>query len=97
MITYLLLPPLLITSAIVGSVCAAEPDLRAKLEAQYAAMKAAMASRDAKALSALLAPEFVSVDASNQPTDADRMIQGIASLPTDPNKDSHTTLISIDS
>jgi len=86
---------LLIAIALVGSVSAAEFGLRSRLEAQYAAMKAAMAARDANAISALLAPDFVSIDSSNQPKDADRMIQDVVSLPPDPNKESHTTLTHI--
>jgi hypothetical protein len=62
------------------------------LEAQYAAMKAAMAARDSNAISALLTPDFVSIDSSNKSEDAAR-----ASSPSDPNKVSHTTLTKITS
>jgi ketosteroid isomerase-like protein len=91
----LLLAQLLMSTMIAGSVLAAETDLRMRLEAQYAAMKAAMAARDADAISALLAPDFVSVDSSNQSEDAARMIREVVALPPDPNKDSHTTLTNV--
>ena len=79
----------------VGSVLAAEPDLQPRLEAQYGALKAATAARDANAIAALLTPDFVSVDSSNQSKDATKMIEETAALPVDPNKDSHTTLTDV--
>jgi hypothetical protein len=60
-------------------------------------MKAAMAARDSKAISALLSSDFVSVDSSNKSEDAAGMIQEVASSPQDPNKDSHTTLTKVTS
>lgn len=95
MIRLALLAQLLISTVAVGSVFAAETDLRSLLEAQYAAMKAAMAARDANAITALLTPDFVSVDLSDRSQDAAHMIQKVVASPTDPNKDSHTTLTDI--
>jgi hypothetical protein len=90
-----ILAQLLISTMMGGSVFAAELDLRSQLEAQYAAMKAAMAARDSNAISTLLTPDFVSIDSSNKSEDAARMIQEVVSLPWDPNKDSHTTVTNI--
>jgi ketosteroid isomerase-like protein len=54
-----------------------------------------MATRDSNAISALLTPDFVSVDSSNQSKDATKMIEEAAALPLDPNKDSNTTLTNV--
>ena len=62
MVRFALLAHLLVSTIMVGSVLAAEPDLQPRLEAQYGALKAAMAARDANAIAALLAADFVSVD-----------------------------------
>jgi ketosteroid isomerase-like protein len=90
-----LLAHLLISTIMVGSAFAAEPDLQPRLEAQYEALKAAMAARDSNAIAALLTPDFVTVDSSNQSKDATKMIEETAALPVDPNKDSHTTLTNV--
>jgi ketosteroid isomerase-like protein len=97
MVRFSLLAHLLFSTIMVGSVLVAEPDLQPRLEAQYGALKAAMAARDSNAISALLTPDFVSVDSSNQSKDATKMIQETAALPLDPNKDSHTTLTDVNS
>ena len=97
MTKFVILAQLLISTMMGGSVFAAEPDLQLQLEARYAAMKAAMAARDSNAISALLSPDFVSIDSSNKSEDAAVMIQEVASSPRDPNKDSHTTLTKITS
>ncbi|HEX4552994.1 MAG TPA: DUF4440 domain-containing protein [Xanthobacteraceae bacterium] len=95
MVRFALLAHLLIPTIMVGSVLAAEPDLQPRLEAQYAALKAAMAARDSNAISTLLTPDFVSVDLSNQSKDATKMIEEAAALPVDPNKNSHTALTNV--
>lgn len=75
---------------------AKSPDpLRPVFEGRYAAMKSAMATRDGKAISELLAPGFISEDASGQKDNADTMIQGVLALPKDPLKTSNTTILSI--
>jgi hypothetical protein len=58
-------------------------------------MKAAMAARDGKAISEILAPDFISEDASGQKESADTMIQQVLALPKDPLKVSNTTILSI--
>ena len=58
-------------------------------------MKTAMAGRDSKAIAALLAPGFVSIDSSGQSETASQMIQEVEGLPKDPLKVSTTTLLSI--
>ncbi len=68
---------------------------RPVFEGRYAAMKSAMAARDAKAISEILAPDFISEDASGQKENADTMIQGVLALPKDPLKVSNTTILSI--
>jgi len=69
--------------------------LRSVFEGRYAAMKSAMAARDGKAISEILAPDFVSEDVSGQKENADAMIQGVLALPKDPLKVSNTTILSI--
>ena len=69
--------------------------LRPVFEGRYAAMKSAMAARDAKAISEILAPDFISEDASGQKENADTMIQEVLALPKDPLKVSNTTILAI--
>jgi ketosteroid isomerase-like protein len=68
--------------------------LSAVLQERYATMKSAMAVRDNKAVAALLATDFVSVDISGQSKDAAEMIQEIDALPKDPLRVSTTTIVS---
>jgi hypothetical protein len=58
-------------------------------------MNAAMANRDGKALSALLAPSYSSVDISGDTENADYALQSMKKLPIDPHQTSTTTLLSI--
>ncbi len=69
--------------------------LKTLLESRYAAMKTAMASRNAEAIRALLAPGFVSVDVTGDSETAGQMVKEITALPPDPNKKSETTLTSV--
>jgi hypothetical protein len=69
-----------------------DSQLRQLFESRYAAMKAAMASRDEAALRALLAPGFVSIDVDGNSESADQMVKQVAALPQDPNKKSETTI-----
>jgi hypothetical protein len=69
--------------------------LRPVLEGRYAAMKSAMAARDSKAISEILAPDFISEDASGQKENADTMIQEVLALPKDSLKVSATTILAI--
>ena len=76
--------------------CQAEDNkLRSILEGRYAAMKSAMANRDAKEVAALLAPDFVSVDVSGSEKGAGQMIESLKAAPADPDKVSNTTLLSV--
>lgn len=70
-------------------------DLTALFDQRYAAMKQAMNARNAQAIAALLAPGFVSEDAAGKQTAAAQMIQEVTTLPQDPNKTSHTTILSV--
>jgi ketosteroid isomerase-like protein len=72
-----------------------DDSLRPVFEGRYAAMKSAMAARDAKAISEILAPDFISEDASGQKESADTMIQGLLASPKDPLKVSDTKILSI--
>ena len=72
-----------------------DDSLHPVFEGRYAAMKSAMAARDGKAISEILAPDFISEDASGQKGNADAMIQGVLGLPKDPLKVSITTILSI--
>ena len=69
--------------------------LRPVFEGRYAAMKSAMAARDGKAISEILAPDFISEDSSGQKENADTMVQEVLALPKDPLKVSNTTILSI--
>jgi hypothetical protein len=72
-----------------------DESLRPVFEGRYAAMKSAMAARDGKAIAEILAPDFISEDATGQKENADTMIQGVLALPKDPLKVSNTTILSI--
>ena len=76
-------------------VLAHDVTIRQALQARYADMKAAMGARYAKAISALLAPNFVTVDTSGQAENADEMIAELKMLPVDPLKVSQTTLLAV--
>lgn len=83
---------------IAGTFSAARADdaaLKATLQGRYAAMKTAMAARDDKAVAALLAPNFASVDVSGQSENAAQMLQEVDALAKDPNRTSTTTLLAI--
>lgn len=73
----------------------ADDSLRAALQARYADMKAAMAARDAAAIAAIFAPDFVSVDVSGQSKEASQVIADLNAMKPDPNRTSETTLIAI--
>jgi Domain of unknown function (DUF4440) len=75
---------------------AADTELRAVLEGRYAAMKSAMAARNAEDIAALLADDFVSIEVSGSQKTRDQMIEGVKALPADPNKVSNTTILSIE-
>jgi ketosteroid isomerase-like protein len=85
----------LILAAVKGE--AADNKLQPILEGRYAAMKSAMANRDAKQIATLLAPDFVSIDVSGKQTTGDQMIESLKALPVNPDRVSNTTLLSIES
>ncbi|MGA7286291.1 MAG: nuclear transport factor 2 family protein [Candidatus Cybelea sp.] len=58
-------------------------------------MKLAIGERNSKAIAALLAPDFISIDSSGQSETASAMIQEVDALPKDPLKVSTTTLLSV--
>ena len=64
-------------------------------ERRYAAMRAAMAARDEKAIGNILAPDFVSEDASGRKKDIEEMIPEVVALPKDPQQISQTSILSI--
>jgi hypothetical protein len=64
-------------------------------ERRYAAMRAALAARDEQAIAKILAPDFVSEDASGRKEDIDEMIPEVVALPKDPQQVSKTTILSI--
>ena len=68
---------------------------KSQFQARYTEMKAAMAARDEKAVRALLAPDFQSVDASGKVGSVAEMIAGIVALQPDPNKSSKTIVQSV--
>lgn len=75
---------------------AADSALKAVLEGRYAAMKSAMASRDAAAVSAVLTADFVSEDAQGRKEGKDPMLREVSALPNDPKKSSTTTVVSVE-
>jgi hypothetical protein len=74
---------------------ASDGSLQSVLEARYAAMKLAMADRDSKALTAVLAPDFTSEDLSGKSESANEMIQQLRGMPKDPNRVADTTVLSV--
>jgi len=70
----------------------APEDLKAALQARYAALDAAMNAHDDSAIAAILAPDFTSVDVSGRTETAARMIDEVDRLEPDPNMTSTTTL-----
>ena len=90
---------LLCFSLILGIVAgeAADDKLQTVLEGRHAAMKSAMANRDAKEIATLLAPDFISIDASGKETTGNQMIESLKALPANPDRVSNTTLFSIES
>jgi hypothetical protein len=80
-----------------GAPQAADNKLRTILEGRYAAMKSAMANRDAKEIATLLAPNFVSIDVSGKETTGNQMIESLKALPAEPSRVSSTTLLSVES
>lgn len=86
--------PLLLAGSMYAE--AAEASLKAALETRYAELKADMAARDTAALATLLAPDFISEDASGGRQTRSEMLQSMPALPKDPNKTSETTLESVE-
>jgi ketosteroid isomerase-like protein len=72
-----------------------QSDLRSSFEERYAAMKSAIANRDADALTSLLAPDFTSTDISGRTETGAQMIGELKKLPVDNRKTSKTTIRSI--
>jgi ketosteroid isomerase-like protein len=82
--------------AFAASAGADDSTLKATLEARYGEMEVAMEARDEDAVSALLAPDFVSEDVNGNRAGKDEMLRDLAALPKDPNKSSGTTLVSVE-
>ena len=64
---------------------AALADAQPDFTARYAQLHTALESRDAKAIKALLAPRFQSIDVRGEASDADEMIDDLGRFP--PNAD----------
>jgi len=86
---------LLASAAPDGGVAAQAEDWKVVFSERYAAMKAAMASRNETAIAALLAPGFVSEDAQGKQSDAAEMIREVVALPKDPDRQSATRVVSV--
>ncbi|MBT0666803.1 nuclear transport factor 2 family protein [Novosphingobium profundi] len=65
---------------------------QAQLQARYTELKAAMESRSAPRIKAMLAPGFASTLLSGKTVDADTMIAELARVPQDPDRKTQTTL-----
>ena len=74
---------------------AAQADARADFETRYAQLNAAEASRDAKAIKALLAPKFQSIDVRGEASNADEMIDDLGRFPPDAKRTTQTTIQSV--
>ena len=78
-----------------GAPVAAQENLRATLQSRYSDMKSAMAAHDQPAISAMLAPDFISIDVSGESKTASQTISEIDHLKPDPNKSSTTTILNV--
>ncbi len=78
-----------------NGLAARESGLRGSLEARYAQMKRAIRTHDARAVMAILAPGFVSVELNGKTESADALARDIDKVPSDPNRSSKTTLLSV--
>jgi len=83
-----------------ASLASARPDnngLKDTLQRRYAEMKAAMSAHDDKAMQALLAPDFVSIDVTGRSESATQMISEVDALPIAASEDyvSATTILSM--
>jgi hypothetical protein len=74
---------------------AQESSLTRSLDARYAQMKRAIHTHDGLALRNILAPGFVSVELDGKTESVDQMIQEVNALPSDANRSSETTLLSV--
>jgi len=92
--TFLLLSFLLASAVQPG--LADDSTLRPVLESRYAAMKSAMADRDAKAISSLLTVDFISIDVSGNSGSAAQMITEANALPEDQSRISNTEILSVE-
>jgi hypothetical protein len=72
-----------------------DAELRAVFDGRYATLKSAMATRDEKEITSLLATGFTSVDIVGKEKTAAQMVQELQSLPQDPHKESNTTILSV--
>lgn len=72
-----------------------ESSLTESLDSRYAQMKSAMHNHDVQALRDILTPGFVSVELDGKTESADQMIQEVNALPSDGNRSSDTTLLSV--
>lgn len=80
---------------VANGVAAHEKGLRSSLEARYAQMQHAIESHDAKALEAVLAPGFVSVELNGKTASEDEMLRDLDKVPSDPGRSSRTSLLSV--
>lgn len=72
-----------------------ESGLTESLDARYAQIKSAMHAHDIRALRDILAPGFVSVELDGKTESSDQMIQEVNALPSDANRSTETTLLSV--
>lgn len=86
-----------LTAALVALTGNVEPGSgsRYHFEDRYAALKVAIESRDETAIRSVLADGFVSVDIDGKSLNAAQMMKGLQTIPDDPNRQSHTTILSV--
>lgn len=71
--------------------------LKKTLEGRYEAMKIAMEAQDEKAILAVLAPDFISVDVALHTLDAVQLVKRVNALSKDPLRVTKTTILSVKS
>lgn len=70
-------------------------DTKSDLQAQYAALNAAMESRQADQIRPLLAPDFKRTDLGGNVMNADQLLEGLARIPADPKRKTSNAILSL--
>jgi hypothetical protein len=74
---------------------AADSDLNGQFTAVYATLKKAMTDHDREAISAIMAPDFKSIQLDNSTKGRDELINAMMAAKPNPKKESHTDIVSV--